>query len=79
MELTKDLVRFKGKDGAVVTGQIINVATIQERAATFYRISYADGDKNEYQLDLVYDPADAGTVSFKNQPELVWKRTGAST
>jgi hypothetical protein len=79
MELMKDLVRFTGKDEAVVTGRIVNFATIQERSAKFYRISYVDQDRNEYQLDLVYDPVDDGTVRFKNQPGLVWKRTGART
>jgi hypothetical protein len=78
MELTKELVTFRGKDDTVVTGRIVNFTTVQEKSAKFYRISYVNQDKNEYQLDVIYDPADGGTLSFKNQPGLVWTRTGAS-
>lgn len=78
MELTKELVRFQGKDDTVVTGKIVNFVTIQEKTATYHRISYVDLDKNEYRLDVIYNPANGGTMSFKNQPGLVWTRTGAS-
>lgn len=78
MELTKDLVRFQGKDDTVVTGKIVNFVTIQEKTATYHRISYVDLDKNEYRLDIIYNPANGGTMRFKNQPGLVWTRIGAS-
>ena len=42
-----------------------------------YQLSYQDQYKNEYELYLLYDPADGGIVRLKNQPQLEWKRMGA--
>jgi len=77
MEFTKELVIFKGKSGEAVAGRIVEFAQLQDRSTVYYRLSYLDPDHHRYQLDFVYDPANGGSVTFKNQPNLTWKRTGA--
>lgn len=79
MELMKDSIVFKGGDGSSVRGRITQFEQIQEGSTIFYRLSYRDAGKNEYHLNFAYDPANGGTVTFKNQPALVWKRTGGVT
>jgi hypothetical protein len=79
MEFMKDSIVFKGETGSSVSGRIIRFEQIQEGSTTFYRLSYRDKEKNDYQLSFTYEPAQGGTVRFKNQPQLVWTRTGAST
>jgi hypothetical protein len=77
MEITKHHVVFASTRGADVRCRIVRFKTFLERSQTVYQVSYQDPYKNEYQLYLLYDPIDGGTVKLKNQPELVWKRVGA--
>ena len=79
MEFMKDSIVFKGETGSSVSGRIIRFEQIQEGSTTFYRLSYRDEERNDYQLSFTYEPAQGGKVRFKNQPQLVWTRTGAST
>jgi hypothetical protein len=79
MELMKDSIVFKIGDGSSVRGRITQFEQIQERSTIFYRLSYRDAGGDEYHLNFTYDPANGGTVTFKNQPALVWKRTGGVT
>ncbi len=79
MEITKDRVVFTNAKGAELTGRITQFKTVHDNSETYYRLSYRGDDRNEYQLSLVFDPADGGTMKLRNQPELIWKRTGAST
>ena len=77
MEITKQLLVFTSNRGDDVRCRIVRFRTFIERSQTIHQMSYQDQYKNEYQLYLLYDPADGGTVKLKNQPELVWKRVGA--
>lgn len=77
MEITKHLVVFESDRGIYTSSRIVRFKTFSERSQTVYQLSYQDQHKNEYQLHLLYDPAEGGTVKLKNQPNLVWKRVGA--
>jgi hypothetical protein len=78
IEVSKELVVFTRDGGVRLSGRIVQCATVNDRTDTYYRLSYRDDDRNEYQLLVRYDSKDGGTLTFKNQPALVWKRTGVS-
>jgi hypothetical protein len=75
-EITKQLVVFASDRGGDLRARIVGFKSAFDGTRTVYQLSYQDGHKNEYQLFLLYDATDGGTVTFKNQPQLVWKRIG---
>jgi hypothetical protein len=77
MEISKHVLIFTSDRGVDARSRIVGCKTILEKGQTVYQVSYQDQYKNEYELSLLYDPADGGTVRLKNQPQLEWKRTGA--
>lgn len=78
MEVTKDLVVFSREGGLRLSGRIVRFETVQERSQNYYRLTYRDDDRHDYHLLLFYDDVNGGTLTFKHQPALTWKRTGAS-
>jgi len=42
--------------------------------STLYLICYKNIEKQEYKFFFYYDPANQGTIRFKNQREMVWTR-----
>jgi|SRR5688572_23315316 hypothetical protein len=77
MEISQHVLTFTSDRGVDARSRIVGCKTILEKGQTVYQVSYQDQYKNEYELYLLYDPADGGTVRLKNQPQLEWKRTGA--
>jgi len=45
----------------------------QERN-TLYIICYKNIERQEYKFSFYYDPANQGTIRFKNQKEMVWTK-----
>jgi len=41
---------------------------------TLYIICYKNITGQEYKFSLYYDPANQGTIRFKNQKEMVWAK-----
>jgi hypothetical protein len=79
MEITEHQVFFVSDRGVDARARIVGFKSVLDRSQTVYQLSYQDQHKNEYQLLLLYDPTDGGTVILKNQPHLVWKRIGATS
>jgi len=77
MEISNHVLVFTSDRGVDNRSRIVGFKTFSEKGQTIYQLSYQDHHKNEYQLYLLYDPTDGGTVRLKNQPQLEWKRTGA--
>jgi hypothetical protein len=79
IEITKHLLVFSSVRGGDVRARIIAFKSVLDRSQTVYQLSYQDQYKNEYQLHLLYDPVDGGTVRLKNQPQIIWKHMGAQS
>ena len=78
MEISKHVLIFMSDRGVDARSRIVGCKTFSEKGQTVYQLSYLDQYKNEYQLHLLYDPTDGGIVRLKNQPQLEWKRKGAT-
>ena len=79
IEITKHQVLFASNRGVDTRARIVEFKSVRDRSQPVYQLSYQDQHKNEYQLLLLYDPADGGTVTLKNQPHILWKRMGANS
>jgi hypothetical protein len=44
----------------------------------YYIIYYKNVEGQEYKFSFYYDPANQGTIRFKNQKEMVWTKTPPS-
>jgi hypothetical protein len=44
----------------------------------YYIIYYKNVEGQEYKFSFYYDPANQGTIRFKNQKEMVWTKTPLS-
>jgi hypothetical protein len=45
---------------------------------TLYIICYKNMEGREYKFSFYFDPANQGTIRFKNQKEMVWTKTPLS-
>jgi hypothetical protein len=79
IEITHHQVLFASDRGVDARARIVGFKSVLDRSQTVYQLSYQDQYKNEYQLLLLYDPTDGGTVTLKNQPHILWKRMGANS
>jgi hypothetical protein len=77
MDISQHVVVFASDRGVNVRCRILGLESFLEKGQIVYQLSYQDQYKNDYELYLLYDPADGGIVRLKNQPQLEWKRTGA--
>lgn len=77
MDISQHGVVFSSDRGVNARCRIVGLKSFLEKGQMVYQLSYQDQYKNEYELYLLYDPADGGIVRLKNQPQLEWKRTGA--
>jgi hypothetical protein len=77
MDISQHVVVFSSDRGVSARCRIVGLKSFLEKGQTVYRLLYQDQYKNDYELSLLYDPADGGIVRLKNQPQLEWKRTGA--
>jgi hypothetical protein len=79
IEITKKQVLFASNRDVDIRARIVGFKSVLERSQTVYQLSYQDQYKNEYQLLLLYDPTEGGTVTLRNQPHILWKRMGANS
>lgn len=77
MDISQHVVVFSSDRGVNLRCRILGLKSFLEKGQTVYQLSYEDQYKNDYELYLLYDPADGGIMRLKNQPQLEWKRTGA--
>ena len=59
-------------DAYPITKMKIEKAREQEK--TLYLICYKNVEGQEYKFFFYYDPANQGTIRFKNQIEMLWTR-----
>lgn len=66
-----------GSDLGVVENSIVTVRSNKgsARGSTVYTISYSDRDGKTNLMEVVYFPEQGGTIRFKSDPSMVWKRS----
>jgi len=52
----------------------IKIEKSREELKTLYIICYKVSARQEYKFSFYYDPANQGTIRFKNQNEMVWTK-----
>ena len=57
---------------------VLNVEKIPRDNRTLYIITYAIPEGVEYKFSFYYSPEDGGTIRYKNQKYLVWKKVRGS-
>jgi len=52
----------------------IKIEEDRKERKTLYVICYKNTARQEYKFSFYYDPANQGTIRFKNQREMVWTK-----
>ncbi len=65
-------------DLGVVENSIVKVKTEKDGAGGFinYSIYYTDRGGKTASMVVIYSPKDGGTLMFKSDPGMIWKRSG---
>lgn len=79
-EIKTDEVLFGTGEGKFDTYPItkIKIEEDQQEQKTLYIICYKNTTGQEYKFSFYYDPANQGTIRFKNQKEMVWTKKSLS-
>jgi hypothetical protein len=75
-EITKDSITFANRN--VSEGLDVNIISkiekTHEEKQILYTIHYKKKKGEEYKLPFYYDPSKDGTIRFKNQKEIEWRK-----
>ena len=74
LEFTPQSVTFSTGGSGSQTYTIDEIEKVSVKSETLYTITYMDTHLDEYRLSFFFHGTDGGMLSFKNQPELIWKR-----
>jgi hypothetical protein len=75
-EIKTDEVIFGTAEGKFDTYPITKIKIEQDpnEKGTLYVICYKNIEGQEYKFSFYYDPANQGTIRFKNQKQMVWSK-----
>jgi hypothetical protein len=75
-EIKTDDVIYGTGEGKFDTYPITKIKTEEDpkESGTLYVICYKNIEGQEYKFSFYYDPANQGTIRFKNQKEMVWTK-----
>ncbi len=75
-EINTNEVIFGTGEGMFDTYPITRIKMEEDRQEqkTLYIICYKNTARQEYKFSFYYDPANQGTIRFKNQKEMVWTK-----
>ena len=74
LELTKESIIFGTGEGNTDIRPITKVQKVQKDDKILYTASYKNQAGQVYKFSFYYNPADGGTVRFKNQSTIVWRK-----
>jgi len=77
LEIGSESLSFYTGRGTQYTGFIDHIESDTDKNGMFYTIYYVV-DGNKTQMSLYYNSADGGTLQFKNQLNMVWKKESSS-
>ncbi|HVP79350.1 MAG TPA: hypothetical protein VMV04_15805 [Thermodesulfobacteriota bacterium] len=80
-EITTDRVIFATGENTSDTYPIskMKIEKDSKERKTLYIVCYKNTAGQEYKFAFYYDPANQGTIRFKNQREMVWTRKPLSS
>ncbi len=61
-------------DEKVVPRKVEEITTSTEGKEKLYTLKTNEKDEGEYSFSFYFNPAEGGTIRFKNQPQLQWKK-----
>lgn len=75
--LTEDNIIFTNENflDKMQINSISNIQKIIPGKRILYTVNYSDENDLEYELTFYYDPSRGGSIRFKNQQEIEWKKT----
>jgi hypothetical protein len=75
-EIKTDEVIFGTGEGKFDTYPItkIKIEEDPKEQGTLYVLCYKNIEGQEYKFSFYYDPANQGTIRFKNQKEMIWSK-----
>lgn len=77
LEISLESISFVTGGGTEYTGFIDNIESSSDQEKTLYTISYlVAGMRN--QVSFYYDTSGGGTIQFKNQQSIAWKKESNS-
>jgi hypothetical protein len=57
-----------------VPRKVVGITKMAEGVETLYTLKTNEKEEGEYSFSFYYSAADGGTIRFKNQPQLIWKK-----
>ncbi len=73
-ELKREAITFGTGEGASSAHDILSVEKVPAGKQVLYTIRYATEGGKRSEFSFYYDPANGGTIRFKNQKEMEWKK-----
>ena len=73
--LEADRVVFYLGDGAVTSHTLVAIDTTVQEEGVLYALEYRSAAGHVYRFDLLYGLPPHGTIRFRNQRELIWRKT----
>ena len=74
-ELTKDTITFANTDlDNIDVNSISKIEKIHKEKGILYTIHYENREGQEYKFFFYYDPSRGGTIRFKNQEGIEWRK-----
>ena len=72
--ITQESVTFGLGKGQSDSYTITSVKEVREENRILYTISYVSAEGQNYRLALIYNPIEQGTIRFKNQTQVAWRK-----
>ena len=76
LQLRKGFVVFGVGNEKAVAQHIRTVKALQVGPETLYTVSSEEVGGDASEMNFYYNPAHGGSIRFKNQEDLVWKKEG---
>jgi hypothetical protein len=74
LQIGADTIVFVADEDNKAVGSIRKVRTKARDTSIWVKIEYLDNEQKSQTAELVYLPEYGGSLSFKNQPGVVWKK-----
>lgn len=74
LQIGADTILFIADEDNKTPGSIRKVRTKDRDTSIWVKIEYVDNEQESQTAELVYLPEYGGSLSFKNQPGVVWRK-----
>jgi len=80
-KITKDSITFANRDSleGLDVNIIVKIEKTKKEKQILYTIHYKKSKGEEYKFPFHYDDSKGGTIRFKNQKEIEWRKSNATS